>query len=261
MSMSTVKTTKINQLVKQWPRGTVATAAHLKHRGYSYDLLKKYKESGWIDSLGRGAYALSGDKVEWPGALFALQSQLGMNIHAGGKTALELKGYAHYLSEQNKRLYLYGDRTQRLPAWFNEKSLGLEVVMIHTNLFPAGSEEGYTELKEREFSVRISAPERAILELLYLVPNKVGFSETQLIMENLVSLRPTVVQTLLQSCRSIKVKRLFMYFADKHGHQWLSEIDTSKVNLGAGKRLIVHNGKLDNKYQITVPVERFESEK
>jgi len=132
--------------------------------------------------------------------------------------------------------------------------------MIRTNLFPAGSQEGYTELKEREFSVRISAPERAILELLYLVPNKAGFAEAQLIMENLVSLRPTVVQALLQSCRSIKVKRLFMYFADKHGHQWVSEIDMSKVNLGKGKRLIVPNGKLDHKYQITVPVDRFDSQ-
>lgn len=258
--MSTVKTSKINRLVKQWPRGTVGTAAHLKSWGYSYDLLKKYKESGWINSFGRGAYILSGDGVEWPGALFALQSQLGLNIHAGGKTALELKGYAHYLAEQKNRLYLYGDRAQRLPAWFNDKSFELEVLMIRTNLFPAGSEEGYTELKEREFSVKISAPERAIMELLYLVPNRAGFSEAQLIMENLVSLRPTVVQALLQSCRSIKVKRLFMYFADKHGHQWLSEIDTSKVNLGKGKRLIVPNGKLDHKYQITVPVERFESQ-
>ena len=83
--MSTVKPSKINKLVKQWPRGTVGTAAHLKSWGYSYDLLKKYKESGWIDSFGRGAYILSGDKVEWLGALFALQSQLGLNIHAGGK--------------------------------------------------------------------------------------------------------------------------------------------------------------------------------
>jgi len=258
--MSTAKSTKINRLVKHWPRGTVGTAVHLKSWGYSYDLLKKYKESGWINSFGRGAYILSGDKVEWPGALFALQSQLGLNIYAGGKTALELKGYAHYLSEQKNRLYLYGDRAQRLPAWFNDKSLELEVVMIRTNLFPAGSEEGYTEIKEREFSVKISAPERAILELLYLVPNKAGFSEVQLIMENLVSLRPTVVQALLQNCRSIKVKRLFMYLADKHSHQWVSEIDTSKVNLGKGKRLIVPNGKLDHKYQITVPVDRFESQ-
>jgi len=54
--MSAVKTTKINRLVMEWPRGAVGTAAHLKSWGYSYDLLKKYKESGWINSFGRGAY-------------------------------------------------------------------------------------------------------------------------------------------------------------------------------------------------------------
>ncbi|NIS60312.1 MAG: hypothetical protein GTO13_06335, partial [Proteobacteria bacterium] len=72
----------------------------------------------WIQSFGRGAYTLFGDKVEWPGALYALQTQLGLNIHAGGKTALELKGYAHYLPPQQGRIFLYGSQGQTLPAWF-----------------------------------------------------------------------------------------------------------------------------------------------
>jgi len=48
------------------------------------------------------------------------------------------------------------------------------------------------------------------MEMLYLVPQKQTLNESSLIMENLVSLRPKIVQALLENCNSIKVKRLFM---------------------------------------------------
>ena len=96
--MGNEKQSKINQLITHWHRGTVATAAYLNRLGFAHGLLTKYRRSGWIESFGRGAYVLSGDRVEWPGALYAVQTQLGLNVHVGGKSALELKGYGHYLS-------------------------------------------------------------------------------------------------------------------------------------------------------------------
>ncbi|HOD98048.1 MAG TPA: type IV toxin-antitoxin system AbiEi family antitoxin domain-containing protein, partial [Syntrophales bacterium] len=80
--------------------------------------------------------------------------------------------------------------------------------------------------------------------------------EAQLIMENLVALRTDVVQRLLAACRSIKVKRLFLYMAEKKEHTWLLKLDLSKVDLGKGKRMIVPHGRFDAKYQITVPATR-----
>ena len=74
-------------------------------------------------------------------------------------------------------------------------------------------------------------------------------------MEGLNNLRPATVQTLLEDCSSIKVKRLFLYLADKAGHEWLSYIDLNKVDLGSGKRAIVSDGVYIPKYQITVPKE------
>jgi hypothetical protein len=61
------------------------------------------------------------------------------------------------------------------------------------------------------------------------------------------------LETLLAECRSIKVKRLFLFFADRHRHPWLKRIDRSKIALGAGKRMLVRGGRLDPVYQITVP--------
>lgn len=253
MSMHNKPRSKINRLISHWPRGTLATASYLNTKGFSHDLLTKYKNSGWIQSFGRGAYILNGDKVEWPGALYALQTQQGLSLHPGGKTALELKGYAHYLPSRERKIFLYGTQGLVLPSWFKGDHLGVNITLIRTNLFPMDNETGFSEFKEREFILKISAPERAAMEMLHLVPGKVGFDEAFLVMENLATLRPELVKKLLILCRSIKVKRLFMFMAEEHGHPWASDLDLSMVDLGKGKRMIVPKGRFVRKYQITVP--------
>jgi hypothetical protein len=174
--MGTENKTKINRLIDQWTIGAPSVTSSLVTSGFSRELLVKYKNSGWLEAFGRGAYVRSGDKVDWPGALYTLQTQLGLPVHAGGKTALERKGYTHYL-----------------PAWFKGDRFGVEFVVTRTNLFPAALREGFTEFTEKDFSVRISAPELAMLEMLHLVPHKVGFDEARLVMGNLATLRPEVV--------------------------------------------------------------------
>jgi N-acetylglutamate synthase-like GNAT family acetyltransferase len=72
-------------------------------------------------------------------------------------------------------------------------------------------------------------------------------------MEMLNGLRPTLLQQLLEDCKSIKVKRLFLFMAEKAGHSWLEDLDLSKIDLGKGKRSIVKNGIFNSKYQITIP--------
>jgi len=196
--------------------------------------------------------------VEWPGAVYALQTQLNLNVHAGGKTSLELKGYAHYLPSEQKEIFLYAPLGQVFPAWFKRAHLAVDIVVTRTNLFPADLHEGFSDYTEKDFSIRTSSPERAALEMLHLVPRKVTFEEASLILENLVSLRPEVVQRLLGSCRSVKVKRIFLYMAEKHGHSWLPQLDLSRVDLGHGKRMLVPNGRYEKKYRITVPRDHLE---
>lgn len=253
MTMGTQTKTKINRLMKQWVAGAPSATSYLVASGFSRDLLVKYKNSGWLESFGRGAYIRSGDKVDWTGALYTLQTQLSLPVHVGGKTALQMKGYAHYLPARQKEVFLYGPRGLILPSWFTGDRFSVQFILTRTNLFPADFREGFTEFEERDFSVRIAAPERAAMEMLNLVPRKVGFEESQLIMENLVALRPDVVRRLLAACRSVKVKRLFLYMAEKKEAPWLSKLDPSQIDLGKGKRMIVPHGRFDAKYLITVP--------
>jgi len=251
--MSTHYGSKINKLISEWPKGTVSTVCYLRSCGFSRKLLNKYKNSRWLAPLGHGAYTLFNDRVEWMGALYPLQTQLHLDLHAGGKTALEMKGYAQYLGGKIKTVFLYGRQGSKLPTWFKRHEWGVEMVSAMTKLFPKGYNEGLSEYREREFAIIISAPERAAMEMLYHVPGKVSFEEALLVMENLSALRSPLVQDLLLNCNSVKVRRLFMYMAEKHAYPWVAQVDTSKVDFGQGNRSIVANGTLDKKYKITVP--------
>jgi hypothetical protein len=72
-------------------------------------------------------------------------------------------------------------------------------------------------------------------------------------MGGLATLSPRRLQKLLEDCHSVKVKRLFFYFADRHRHAWLKRLDKKTINFGKGKRMLVKGGTLDRTYQITVP--------
>ena len=74
-------------------------------------------------------------------------------------------------------------------------------------------------------------------------------------MEGLATLRPGSVQELLESCKSIKTKRLFLYFAQRAGHSWFKHIDTSRIELGNGNRSLVKGGVLVPKYKLVLPEE------
>ena len=64
-----------------------------------------------------------------------------------------------------------------------------------------------------------------------------------------------LVSALLQHCDSVKAKRLFLALADRHRHAWLAHVTLQNVDLGSGKRVLVPGGKLNAKYQITLPAD------
>jgi len=73
--------------------------------------------------------------------------------------------------------------------------------------------------------------------------------------QSLTTLRPRRLMALLAACTSVKVKRLFSVFADRHAHAWRKHIDPAAFNLGKGDRALVKGGKLHPRYRITVPPE------
>lgn len=252
--------TKVNRLFRVWPQGTVAVSRWLEAQGAYQQLVHEYEKSGWIQRIGQGAYVRSGDTVEWTGGLHALQELMRLPVHAGAKTALQMQGYAHFLPlGKGGFVSLFGAPGTRLPAWFRQHDWGVQLRYSATNLFTEDSDAGLTKIALGTFDVTASAPERAIMEVLYLVPAEESFEEAALLMEGLTTLRPRLVQSLLEQCRSVKVKRLFMFLAEACDHAWVNKLDSSKVDFGKGKRMIVKGGRFDAKYNITVPSSRFAS--
>lgn len=246
---------KINRLIRQWQKGDIKLSSTLNGMGYKNDLLKKYVQSGWLESLGYGAYKLADDNVEWYGGIYALQEQKESNIHPGGKTALILKGYSHYLSNSPDRVDLFGRKADLLPKWFKDQDWGIRINYIQTKMFNYNNINYYTSILHKNFGLTISSPELAAMEMLSLIPKGQSFDEAAKIMEGLTTLRPQLVQNLLEECNSVKVKRLFLFITQKQDHLWLKELDLKSINLGSGKRSIVQNGVFDRKYNITIPKE------
>ncbi|WP_024771789.1 type IV toxin-antitoxin system AbiEi family antitoxin [Aquimarina macrocephali] len=251
--MNTDNRTKINQLLDSHPQGTVFLASWLSNHGYSLDLLKIYRKNKWLKSIGTGAMIRHNDQVNYEGAIYALQKQANLTVHIGGKTALSYLGKSHYLDLSGTRVMLFGYKDEKLPAWFLKHQWDVKTEYHSSSFLPA--ETGLVDLEFKTFSMQISGAARAMLECLYLVPKKQQLLECYQIMEGLNNLRPKIVQTLLEECRSIKVKRLFLYLANKAGHQWVQYLNLDNIDLGTGKRSIVKNGVYIHKYQITVPKE------
>jgi len=249
------KNNKLNKLLSYWKDGVVYTSPWLSEKGYTPDMLFGYKKSNWVKSIGRGAYVKAQDEPLWEGAVHALQNQLKYSIHVGGETALELQGVRHNVSPRLNECHLYSPSKRKLPAWFTSYDWGVEIKLHISTLF--GEKEPGIKSMELKNSVPIllAEPERAILELLSHVNSKATFLKGWHLIEGMMTLRPDLVQSLLRSCKSVKVKRLFLFMAENNELPWYEKLKISEIDLGSGKRTIVKNGKLDSKFKITVPEE------
>ena len=270
---------KLNLLQHLLPEGMVASAAWLRERGYSSALCSKYVANGWLKQPARGAYSRPSAKTKWQHLIISLQSLMHQPVAIGGLSALELQRYGHYVrmgSEQ--RVFLYSEA--RLAKWVNEIEPLVRFELRNANKLFAEpfitravkdlpSHDALTPPSERsrsvagglthyswgeiEWQMLISTPERAILEFLDELPNQQSFQHGADLFTGLSNLSPRRLQQLLQQCKSVKVKRLFMWFAERNQHAWLKHLDQSAIDLGSGKRVVAKGGRLDTKYQITVP--------
>lgn len=247
------KEQKINRLLSSQPTGVVYLSSWLTKNGFSTQLLNRYKKSNWLYSLGTGAWMRVGEKPTYTGALNALQQQTQSSIHPGGKTALSLLGKTHYLEFLTRQVVLFGASKEKLPAWFTNYDWGVKMKYFSSSFLPAKS--GLQTVEQGNFKLQVSTPTRALMECLYLAPKNQDLLECYEMMEGLNNLRPNQVQELLEQCNSIKVKRLFIYMAEKSNHEWFKYIDMEKVDMGSGKRSLVKDGVYVAKYSITVPKE------
>ena len=89
--------------------------------------------------------------------------------------------------------------------------------------------------------------------MLEFIPHAFDYEHAAHLIENLHFLRPVLLQKLLQQCTSIKVKRLFLYLAEKYQLPCFPHLDADQFDLSKGKRVIGKGGEYISTYQISVP--------
>ena len=245
MAHSTIKS-----LEKHLPDGLVVNRAWLLDRGFKRPLVDYYLRSGALVSVARGAYRRPGPPLKWEHIVYSLQ-ELGYDIHVGGRSALELQGFAHYLSMQGVKLIeLYG--VDKLPGWVSQLEAPYQFILCKPRLFDEPTPEAVTTkpFGHWDWLLRYATPELALLELVAEIKQDADFERVDKLFDSAVSLRPQLIMDLLKACKSVKAKRLFLWFADRHRFAWFEHLEVDAVDLGSGKRVIVKGGSFNKRYQI-----------
>jgi Transcriptional regulator, AbiEi antitoxin, Type IV TA system/Transcriptional regulator, AbiEi antitoxin N-terminal domain len=254
--MNTTNASKIQNVLGKWPVAGLVNQTWLNQHNVSYSLANQYVKSGWLERVSPGVFKRPYDELTWQGALASLQTQSGLAIHVGGLTALTNDGLGQYARMGTEPLQLFGPKGTTLPKWFKAASWGSDIVHSQTSFLP--TDLGIRQTNYEAFPIQSSAPERAILEALYLAPKTVSLLEAYDIMDGLRSLRPSLMLSLLQGCNSYKVKRLFAFMARKLDLPVIRELDFDSLDYGSGVRAIVKNGMYDARSQLMLPRELLE---
>lgn len=265
--MSGPNRNRLKYVLDQVPPGFLVDSKWLAASAVAKSSAHDYHREGWLERVARGVYrrpyphADAKGIRDWRTSVLSAQWIMGYDFHVGGMTALTLEGHNHYLGlGGSTTVYLYGDA----PSWLSKLPVAAQFLLRRRQLF--GSEP--VGIEDRDFDptadnapspwnwpLRRSTPERAVLEALNELPAEESFHNIDMVFQGLSTLRPGRLSNLLMACKSVKVKRLFFLFADRHAHRWLGHINRAAIDLGKGPRSLVERGRYIAAYQLVVPHE------
>jgi len=228
--MATTDTNRLKRLYTSLTPGAPLTSEQLAGMGISADLAVHYARAGWLVRLARGIYCRPNEPLALHPTLLLLQRKIE-GLHVGGKSALEWYGVRHYVSQQ-PTLHLYGWSAKRLPAWFVER---FPAEYHRKRLF---DERPATMLQvgpfeKRKDAPRVSAPERAWLELISEVGVRQPLKEVKQLGESTYGLRADVLQQLLGRCTSVKTVRLCLQLGRELSLPWAAKLDRTQLPTGS----------------------------
>ncbi|HDO7840917.1 TPA: type IV toxin-antitoxin system AbiEi family antitoxin [Legionella pneumophila] len=251
---------KINWLLNNITSGEILLQSWLSSHGITPQLARKYCQSQWLVKLGVGVYYRAGRKPRWQNAVYCLQNQSRYMIHLAGLTSLAQQGKSHYLQFAANSIWINVQAKTILPKWFKnfpELVVSDELIpnweIIKTSKLNTQDDNDLTAVEVDGIKLKASNQELAAYEVLEAVPSTLSFEHAAELFQGLVNLSPRKVEHILKRSGSIQTNRLFLFLGHFYKHPWAERVNESVINLGAGKRQIVPDGKLEKQYQITVP--------
>ena len=240
---------KINRLLKSGQKGGLYFSGWLSRQGYSPQLIDRYRASGWLSALSRGVVYRTGSQLSAFGALASYNQQVEKDLRIAAHSALELWGFNHYVP-MGKPILVVGMDKKTAPQWMQSALFDREFLPFSSSLL---STSQAVRLRYQDWELPVSMPEQAFMECLLLAPKRYDYMDLFYIMEQLTTLRPTVVQSLLETTQHYRIRRLFLYMAEKAGHSWFEDLDTAHINIGTHKLQLIKSGVYVSKYKMTVP--------
>jgi len=230
--MASSKLGKLNSLYTRLAPGTPLSSEDLTALGISADLAVHYVRTGWLTRLARGVYCRPNDPPTLPASLLLLQRRLA-GLHVGGKSALDWYGLRQYVS-QEPVLHLYGWAAGRLPEWFTER---FPAQYHRKRLFDERPEAllHVGPFESRSGAPQVSAPERAMLELLSTVGVRQPLQEARELVESAYNLRADVLRELLMQCTSVKTVRLCLQLGREGSLPWAAKLDPATLPTGSNR--------------------------
>ena len=248
--MSISSGTKINQLLANTNPSGLLFSGWLKSQGYSEQLQKRYRDSKWLSSLTRGVMFRTGSKLSAYSALASCNAQTGTELRIAAHSALEFAGFNHYVPMGKPILTVALANLSKRPAWMIDDMFDMTFRTFNTDAF--GMMEVVTKDTDSGRLI-ISSPEVAFLECLLLAPKYYDYADLYYIMEQLTTLRSDTVQRLLETTKNYRVKRVFLYMAEKACHYWYDELNLENIDLGHSKIQLSSDGLYNSKYKMTIP--------
>ena len=211
--------------------------------------------------LARGVYAQN-EPLTVPGTVRSLQ-RMGGDLVVGSNTSLRLHGVDRVKpADLFASICLSG--SDRPPEWIFTwddrvliKHLGTKRLFRFDRTATGASlnkrSHFLTEFGWLGVTFWMSSVERALFEVLSEVPNRVSFEEANTLMvraSEVVSQR--TLRLLLDRTVSVKVKRLFLWFAEGLQFRCVNGLEVARY-IGSGRRQLVRHGRFVNKYLMTVP--------
>ena len=239
--------------------GLLVDRTWLYERGIKSTAVDYYVRSGELEAIAHGVYRKPGPRLKWENVLYSL-NQLGYICHVGHSSALRYHGLEHYLQlTEQEEIMLYCNTP--LPSWINNIDARIIFTILkHNPIKKSATGIEHVPFGMWDWPIPISSPERAFVELTSTLNTKEEIEHAKLMIHGALNLRPKLLQSVLESCGSVKAKRLFMWMARSTDALWYKRIETSCIDFGTGKRQIFPNGVLDKEYLITVPKEAFGGE-
>lgn len=242
------------------PEGLLVNRQWLRENGFSRPTVDYYLRTGALLAVVRGVYRRPGPPLKWENIVCSLLSQ-GYDLHVGGAKALTDGGHGHFVAMAKvTEIHLYA--SGKLPDWLSDWHTLSALpgkpyrFMLHRQPWLKEIPEQFMTVRQYgqwDWPLRYATPELATMEYLVEVETEMDFHQMDRWFESLTILSPVKLQQLLTLCPSVKARRLFGWFAERHGHAWYNKLDWSQVNLGSGKRSVIAGGGYNSKWQITVP--------